>query len=118
MYTGQIDFISNKADWNGPFIQLIDDDTGLVIDILNIAVGFDCWVYVKTIEGVQQVLGSVANGKVVASTGPDGPGFQWHFTKNDLSGLCAGPHRFGIKTLTNGETNDLFVGTVGIIEGN
>lgn len=117
-YTGQIDQISNRADWTGPFVQLIDDADGSVINILNVDAGFDCSVYIKDMDGCQRVLGTITNGKVIASSGDNGPGFQWHFTKSDLSGLCAGTYRFGIKTVANGETNDPFDGTIAVIEGN
>ena len=118
MYTGQIDLISNRADWTGPFVQLVNDSDGSIIDILNPSIGFDCSVYIKNIDGCQRVLGTIANGKVIASSGDDGPGFQWKFKWTDLSGLCSGTYRFGIKTTTNGEVNDLYDGTLGMIEGN
>jgi hypothetical protein len=120
MYQGPIDVISNKADWIGPFVQLIDDSDSSIINILNVSVGFDCSVYIKDLEpfGCQRVLGSIANGKVIASSGDDGPGFQWSFEASDLSSLCAGTYEFGIKTTTNGEVNDILVGTIAVIEGN
>lgn len=119
MYTGQIAAISNKADWNAPFfVQLIDNSDGSIIDILNPDVAFDCSVYINDMSGCQRVIGTIANGKVIASSGDDGPGFQWAFSESDLQCLCAGTYRFGIKTVTNGETNDPFDGTIAIVEGN
>jgi len=118
MFTGQIAQISNKADWTGPFVQLVDDSDNSIINILNSDIAFDCSVYIKDMDGCQRALATISNGKVIASEGDNGAGFQWSFAKNDLSCLCAGTYRFGIKTVTNGETNDLFDGTVAIIEGN
>ena len=115
MFTGQIDTISNKADWTGPFMQIVDHDSGSIINILNPSVGFDCSVCIKDEHGCQKVLGTIANGKVIASPGDDGPGFQWSFKKADLQCLCPGTYHFGIKTTTNGEPNDLFDGTVVVI---
>jgi hypothetical protein len=122
MYNGQIDTISNRADWTGPFVQLVDD-TGAIINILNVGIGFDCSVYIKGMRqshhnSWQLVLGSISNGKVIASAGDDGPGFQWSFLEADLSNLCAGTYEFGVKTTTNGEVNDLIIGTVTVLEGN
>jgi hypothetical protein len=118
MYQGQIDVISNKADWIGPFVQIVDDSDNSIINILNVDVAFDCSVYIKDLDGCQRVIGSIANGKVIASAGDDGPGFQWSFEASDLSSLCAGTYEFGIKTTTNGDVNDLMVGTIAVIEGN
>lgn len=119
MYTGQIAIISNKADWTSPFfVQLTDDSDGSVINILNPDIGFDCSVYIKDMDGCQRALASIANGKVIVASGDNGPGFQWQFKQADLACLCAGTYRFGIKTTTNGEVNDPFDGTIGIVEGN
>lgn len=117
MYTGQIDTISNKADWTAPFFaQLIVD--GEIINILNADIGFDCSVYIKDMEGCQKVLGTIETGEVIVSSGDDGPGFQWAFEASRLSCLCAGTYRFGIKTTANGDVQDLVDGTIAVIEGN
>lgn len=119
MFTGQIDTISNKADWTAPyFAQLIDDSDNSVINIMNADIGFDCSVYIKDMDGCQRVLGTIASGEVIVSSGDDGPGFQWAFEASRLSCLCAGTYRFGIKTTANGEVKDLVDGTIAVIEGN
>lgn len=117
MFTGQIDTITNRADWTGPFCQIVDDSDGSIVNILNPSIGFDCSVYIEDEHGCQIVLGSIANGKVIAAAGDDGPGFQWSFVANDFSGLCAGTYRFIIKTTTNGEVNDLMVGSIAVLRG-
>jgi hypothetical protein len=118
MFTGQIAKISNKADWTSPFVQLVDNSDGSIINILNADVAFDCSVYIKDMEGNDLAVATIANGKVIASSGDDGAGFQWQFLVADLSDICAGTYRFGIKTETNGEVNDVCDGTIWIIEGN
>lgn len=128
MYQGQIDTISNRADWVAPFFAQIVTD-GVIVNILNPDIGFDCVVTISSHRhdgfgldgfggGGVLIMASVANGKVVASAGDDGPGFQWSFTKDDLKPLCAGSYHFGVKTTTNGQVMDLIDGTLAVIEGN
>lgn len=132
MYQGQIDVISSRADWPGPFCQIVADD-GTIINILNPDIAFDCVVTISGDGNYQgfgfgdyyggfnshaRVVGSIANGKVIASSGDDGPGFQWMFLAADLACLRAGSYRFGIKTTTNGQVVDLVDGTLAVIEGN
>jgi hypothetical protein len=114
MYTGQIDQISNQGDWTGPFCQIVDQSDGSIINILNADVAFDCNVYIKDFDNCTLVTGNISNGKVVASSGDDGPGFQWQFKQADLGNLCAGTYRFMIQTTTNGEVNVPFDGTVAV----
>lgn len=118
MYTGQIDTISNREDWTGPFVQLIDDSDDSIINILNVSIGFDCSVYIKDLDGCQRVLGSIASGEVIVSSGDDGAGFEWHFEASRLSCLCPGTYEFGIKTTANNEVKDLVVGTLAVVGGN
>lgn len=129
MYQGQIDTISNRADWTGPFCQIVTD--GTIVNILNPDIAFDCVVTIRGHrhgvglgnyyggfgEGIL-ITGSIANGKVIASAGDDGPGFQWSFTSDDLKILRPGSYHFGIKTTTNGQVMDLVDGTLAVIEGN
>lgn len=119
MFIGQIDTISNKADWTAPFfVQLINDSDGSIINILNVDVGFDCSVYIKDMEDCQRVLGSISTGEVIVSEGDDGAGFQWAFEESSLSCLCAGTYKFGIKTTANDDVQDIVLGTIAVIEGN
>lgn len=119
MYQGQIDTISNKADWTAPyFVQLTDDADGSIIDITNVDIGFDCSVYIKDMNNCQRVLGSISSGEVIVADGDDGPGFQWAFEASRLSCLCAGTYKFGIKTTANDDVQDTVLGTLAVIEGN
>lgn len=131
MFTGQIqnEPISNKADWIAPFFAQIVTD-GVIVNILNPDIGFDCVVTIRGngdhqgfggfYDGCNDVLitASVANGKVIASMGDDGAGFEWSFFESDLRCLRPGTYRFGVKTTTNGEVKDLIDGTLAVIEGN
>lgn len=119
MYTGQVDVISNKETWISDFIQLVDEFDN-VINILNPDIGFDCTVYIKDDNGCIRVTGSLGDGKVIvaASDVADEPGFQWQFEVSDLTNLCAGTYRCGVKTTSNGEVKDLILGTLAVLEGN
>lgn len=119
MYQGQIDVISNKADWVEPlFVQLTDPSDNSIIDILNSDVGFDCEVYIKDLDGCQRVKGSIDTGEVGTASGDDGPGFFWSFEASVLSSLCAGTYQFGVKTTTNDIVNDVIIGTIAVLQGN
>jgi len=119
MFTGQVDVISNKETWISDFIQLVDEDDN-VVNILNEDIGFDCTVYIKDDDGCLLVTGSIDDGKVVVSESDveDEPGFQWQFEVSDLTNLCAGNYRCGVKTTSNGEVKDLILGTLAVLEGN
>jgi hypothetical protein len=118
MYRGQIAEISNRADWNGPFVQLTDDDDGSIINILNTDIAFDCVVSIGEEScHYPRISASIADGGVVATTGDTGPGFQWKFTADSLKCLRAGTYQFGVKIQASGEVEDLILGTVVVIEG-
>jgi len=121
MYRGQIAEISNRADWFAPFfVQLVDDD-GSIIDILNPSIAFDCTVEIadNDCDWWRPIISaSIADGTVLAETGDTGPGFLWNFSEDRLRGLCPGTYKFGIKITTNGEVNDIMVGTIVVIGGN
>lgn len=119
MYTGQVDVISNRETWISDFVQLVDDD-GTVINILNPDVGFDVSVYIKDESGCHRVTGTVLNGKVIIADSDvaNEPGFQWIFDVSDLSGLRPGTYLCGVKTVSNGETKDLILGSLAVVEGN
>jgi hypothetical protein len=122
MYTGQVDVISNKATWLSQVLELVDDD-GTTTDLTNPALTVDIVVTIKgmncrsdygTTTSTALVTASIANGKVTIP----GPGFQWRFEVSDLSVLCAGTYRLGVKVTIDGFVNDLIDGTIAVIEGN
>lgn len=117
MYTGQIDQITNKQDWTGPFVQMESGLDGSIINILNEDIGFDCSVYIREMDGCLRVVGSIESGEVIVSDGDDGPGFQWSFAESRLSCLCPGTYKFGVKTTANGEVKDFIVGTLAVLDG-
>lgn len=126
MYTGQVDTISNKATWASDLVEVEDDRTGTIIDLTNPMLTIDIvvtvmgrtdgsWLdyYAPSSYGILATA-SIANGKVTIP----GPGFQWQFEVSDLSGLCRGTYKLGVKITIDGFVTDLIIGTIAVLEGN
>lgn len=115
MYTGQVDVISNKATWLKDGVELVDEEDGTTTDLSNPLLTVDIVVTIKDISGCHTyATASIANTKVTIP----GPGFQWQFEVSDLSNLCAGTYRLGVKVTIDGFVNDMIDGTIAVIEGN
>jgi hypothetical protein len=126
MYTGQVAVISNKATWRSDVIELVDESDGTTTDLSDLEVGTILDIVV-TIRGMRCrsddygsatstaiATASIDNGKVTIP----GPGFQWQFEVEDLSGLCAATYRLGVKITINGFVTDVIDGTIAVVEGN
>lgn len=119
MYTGQVAVVSNRETWVSDFYQIEDEDTGEIVNISNPEIGFDCSLYIKTLDGCSIGEFPLSGGKVVIAEADDGPGFQWVLDmQNDVSRLCAGTYICGVKTTANGVKSDIVIGTIAVIEGN
>jgi len=125
MYTGQVDVISNRATWLSKVCELVDETDGTTVDLSEPGPAIDIVVTISGLSSRSMDYGSInstcviatasiANGKVTIP----GPGFQWQFEVSDLSGLCAGTYRLGVKVTINGFVTDLIDGTIVVIEGN
>ena len=121
MYTGQFATISNRATWASPTCELVDDQNGTTTDLTDPALTVDIVVTIGTLldgccnyPNVALATASIANGKVMIP----GPGFHWIFEDTDLSGLCAGTYKFGIKVTIDGSIKDIVIGTIAVLEGN
>lgn len=124
MFTGQVDVISNKATWRSEVMELVDEGDGTTTDLTAVS-DLEIVVTIRGLTGSVQDYGtappayvyataSIENGKVTVP----GPGFQWQFEDTDLSGLCAGTYRLGVKVTIDGFIVDLIDGTITVIEGN
>lgn len=116
MYTGQVDVISNKATWASKTYELVDDQDDTTTDLSNPALDVDIVVTIREeAEGSSALAtASLANGKVTIP----GPGFQWQFEVDDLSGLCAGTYHLGAKVTVDDFVSDLVIGTIAVVDGN
>ena len=111
MFTGQIDTISNKATWISDTIEVYDDADNTTTDLTG-ATAIE--VTIKDLDGCTLTTANLTNGKVLVP----GPGFYWRFEDSDLSNICAGTYRCGVKITINGASIDEIIGTVAVIEGN
>lgn len=114
MFTGQVDAISNKATWRSKVYELVDEDDDTTTDLTEVS-DLDIVVTIADqLTGCIRATASIDNGKVTIP----GPGFQWQFEDTDLSSLCAGNYRLGVKVTIDGFIVDLIDGTVAVLEGN
>jgi hypothetical protein len=114
MFTGQVDTISNKATWRSQVYELVDDTDDTTTD-LTIVSSLAIIVTIKDMSDCTTLAtASIDNGKVTVP----GPGFQWQFEDPDLSSLCAGTYRLGVKVTMDGFIVDLIDGTIAVLEGN
>lgn len=108
MYSGSLPTISNRADWKF-LIALIDADTGESIDFT----GCTLQIAVRNEDG-RIVLSGDSTDKI---TVPEVGVAQIWFTMDDVRNLCAGSYSAGITITGNGETMQLFAGSVPVVDG-
>lgn len=108
MYTGSLPTISNRADWKIQ-IQLIDSDTLKTIDFT----GCTMEIAVRDENRCVKLHGSTSDKITVPETGVA----QIWFTEDDVDGLCVGTYNVGITITGNGETMQLFAGSVPVVDG-
>lgn len=116
MYQGQVAVISNKATWASDTYEVVDEEDGTTTDLTDPLLTVDVVVTIRYMEegSTDVATASIANGKVTVP----GPGFQWQFEVDDLSGICPGTYRLGAKVTINDFVNDIIIGTVSILDGN
>ena len=126
MFTGQVAVITNTQDWLSDVRELIDDRDGSTIDLTTPGYIVDIVVTIRGLSSSSYrdygsipaspalVTASIANGKVSIV----GPGYLWLLVAADLSGLCAGTYRLGVKITLNGFVQDVIDGSIVVVEGN
>lgn len=116
MYQGQIAEISNQATWASDVYELVDEADGTTTDLTDPLLTVDIVVTIKDLSerATALVTASIDNGKVTIP----GPGFQWQFEVDDLSGLCAGTYRLGAKVTVDDFVSDIIIGTISVVDGN
>jgi hypothetical protein len=101
--------VSNRADWSD-VIELTDADTGDAIDLSEAVIV----VEVADDSGRRVLSATTGNGKVVVLA----PGkAQFSFTRAEMSGLCPGTYRVGGTVTISGVTEQVFFGTVPLVDG-
>lgn len=111
MSAGAFDQVSNRATWTEA-IELIDDDTG---ELLNISAATEIIVEIREPRTFTPVLtASLANGKV---TRPSLGVFQWKFTSDEMRTLCALTYEVGATLTMAGDTEQIVIGTLPVLDG-
>jgi hypothetical protein len=113
MFTGQIDQISNKATWISSTYELVDDADDTTTDLSTVS-PLEIEVTIRDMDGCQRAVATIDGGNVFVP----GPGFYWRFEDTDLSSLCAGTYRLGVKITYSDTIMDEIIGTIAVIEGN
>lgn len=108
MYTGSLPTMPNRADWKFQ-IQLVDSDTGEVIDFTG------CTMEIAVRDDGNCILlsGSLSDKITVPEIGVA----QFWFVPADVHNLCPGSYNAGITVTGNGETMQLFAGSVTVVDG-
>ena len=99
---------TNAADWIVLF-QANDDETGDLIDFT----GAEIAVAIKDRVGAVRLSALVGSGIEIVETGT----FELRFTAAQMAMLCQGSYAIGGVYRINGATNQLFRGTLGVVDG-
>lgn len=108
--------VSNRATWRDT-IELTDGETGDPIDLTGasivLEVADDC--------GRTVLSATTDNGKVVIVTDDSGNpvlgAAEFVFTRDEMTALCPGTYRLGGTVTIDDDTEQLFFGTVPVIDG-
>jgi hypothetical protein len=107
MYSGSLGTVSTREDW----IQAVDvvdeegDDVTITDATIRLAVR-------KKGDSAPTLTADTDDGIVIAT-----PTFTWSFTPDDMGSLCPGQYEVGVAIEIDGETTQLIVGTVSIVDG-
>jgi hypothetical protein len=106
-YAATFDQQSNKADFIFE-ITATDMDTGSLVDFTTA----DVACAIKDKDGCQVLQITIGSGITLI----DPTTLEYFFTKSQIGNLC-GHYKIGSVYEINGETNQLFVGTVSFYDG-
>ena len=132
MYFGNLDTVSNRADWQEAVV-LTDEETGDLIDIslcrvtltlrtlrarpnanASIPSSYGYGYGGGTDAGIVMLTGSTDTGEV---TLPDVGTFMWTFPADRMWCLPAGPYELGVRIAQDDRTAQLIVGQINVVEG-
>ncbi|MGV2110164.1 hypothetical protein ACQZ46_02680 [Agrobacterium salinitolerans] len=110
MYDAQLKPVSNRADWIET-IELIDDDNEQIItDLSDVTMKLE----IRDRDRRRCMSATTEDGHI------EFMGFgivQWHFTKSEMSQLCAGTYEIGITVMRDGITEQELIGSVPVVDG-
>lgn len=111
MFIGALNPASNKATWSVLY-QLVDAETDEPIDLSGVS---EITIQVRDQRSCSPLLtGKLSSGEVVlVDTGV----FRWTFSASQMSTLCANTYDVGCTIEQDGETVQILIGTLPIIDG-
>jgi hypothetical protein len=103
--------VSNRADWITDF-EVVTDETETPVDITGASIA---WAVRDKKTKSAALTATVDNGIIIT----DAPGgrFTVSFDDSQMRALCPATYDVGCTILLNGTTDQLFVGTVSVIDG-
>lgn len=110
MYTGSLAAVSNREDWIA-VSPLIDDD-GAEVTLTDAS--FEMFICRQGCPNDAVLSGSTADGKI---TLPSATTFQWAFTPDDMSVLCAGTYDVFLRVTIDDVVTQILSCSVPIVEG-
>lgn len=110
MYEAQLKPVSNRADWIET-IELVDDDNEQLITDLS---GVTMRIEVRDPARRRCLSATTEDGHITFV----GHGvIQWHFTRQEMSQLCAGTYEIGITVARDGITEQELIGSIPVVDG-
>lgn len=128
MYQGSLAQFTNREDWQFPVMEIVDDDTGDLIDLTQalITVGiyakptgaagsvfadayYDSWGQ----DACMVLTGSTLDGTI---TLPSNTSFQILFTREEIINFF-GTFNVGVTVQNAGLTKSFIAGTVSVVQG-
>ena len=114
IYRGSLGEISNKADWISRPYTLVNESDDTEVDLSSGAITVAIEIVIRQPGCPTNLIsGSLTDGKIVLN----GTGFQWQFTPDDLSVLCAGTYDVGVAVTIDGTKDDVILASVSVLEG-
>ncbi len=110
MYTGSLAAVSRREDWIA-VSPLIDDDGE---EVILTDTTFTMDICRQGFPDIAVLSGSTTDGKI---TFPTATTFQWAFTPDDMSVLCAGTYDVFLRVTIDGVVTQILSCTVPIVEG-
>lgn len=100
---------SNQATWTD-VVEVVDDDTGSPIDLTSALITLQVRI---PDSNTQALTATVGSGITIVSLG----NFQFTFARTAMQNLDPGTYDVGCVVTLNGETDELFIATVNILDG-
>lgn len=114
IYRGSLGEISNKADWVSQVFTLVNESDGTEVDLSSGLITVAIEIVIRDQNcGPCRIRGSLDDGKIILN----GTGFQWHFTPDDLSCLCAKTYDVRVAVTIDDIKHDVILANVAVLEG-